>query len=55
MLNIVIINGSSGASATIPALLGRKGLHVTSVVNAYDDGKSTSQIRLFLLAYATDN
>lgn len=47
MLNIVIINGGRGASATIPALLGRQGLHVTSVVNAYDDGKSTGEIRRF--------
>ena len=45
MLNIVIINGGRGASATIPALLARQGLHVTSVVNAYDDGKSTGAIR----------
>lgn len=47
MLNIVIINGGRGASATIPALLGRQGLYVTSVVNAYDDGKSTGEIRRF--------
>jgi 2-phospho-L-lactate transferase/gluconeogenesis factor (CofD/UPF0052 family) len=47
MLNIVIINGGRGASGTIPALLTRQGLHVTSVVNAYDDGKSTGEIRRF--------
>lgn len=47
MLNIVIINGGRGASATIPALLARQGLNVTSVVNAYDDGKSTGEIRRF--------
>ena len=47
MLNIVIINGGRGASAIIPELLGRQGLHVTSVVNAYDDGKSTGEIRRF--------
>ena len=47
MLNIVIINGGRGASATIPALLRHQGLHVSSVVNAYDDGKSTGEIRRF--------
>jgi 2-phospho-L-lactate transferase/gluconeogenesis factor (CofD/UPF0052 family) len=47
MLNVVIINGGRGASETIPALISRQGLYVTSVVNAYDDGKSTGQIRRF--------
>jgi 2-phospho-L-lactate transferase/gluconeogenesis factor (CofD/UPF0052 family) len=47
MLNVVILNGGRGAAAVIPALLDRQGLHVTSVVNAYDDGKSTGEIRRF--------
>lgn len=47
MLNIVVINGGRGAATLIPALLERQGLHVTSVVNAYDDGKSTGEIRSF--------
>jgi len=47
MLNIVILNGGRGAASTIPALLARQGLNVTSVVNAYDDGKSTGAIRRF--------
>lgn len=47
MLNVVILNGGRGAAAVIPALLTRQGLHVTSVVNAYDDGKSTGEIRHF--------
>lgn len=47
MLNVVIINGGRGAAAVIPALLDRQGLYVTSVVNAYDDGKSTGEIRRF--------
>jgi 2-phospho-L-lactate transferase/gluconeogenesis factor (CofD/UPF0052 family) len=47
MLNIVILNGGRGAASVIPVLLARKGLHVTSVVNAYDDGKSTGEIRRF--------
>jgi 2-phospho-L-lactate transferase/gluconeogenesis factor (CofD/UPF0052 family) len=47
MLNIVVLNGGRGAATLIPALLERQGLHVTSVVNAYDDGKSTGEIRSF--------
>lgn len=47
MLNVVILNGGRGAAAVIPALLARQGLHITSVVNAYDDGKSTGEIRRF--------
>ena len=47
MLNVVILNGGRGAAAIIPTMLARQGLHVTSVVNAYDDGKSTGEIRRF--------
>ena len=47
MLNVVVLNGGRGAATLIPALLQRQGLHVTSVVNAYDDGKSTGEIRSF--------
>lgn len=47
MLNVVVLNGGRGAATLIPALLERQGLHVTSVVNAYDDGKSTGDIRSF--------
>jgi len=47
MLNVVILNGGRGAASVIPSLLARQGLHVTSVVNAYDDGKSTGAIRQF--------
>ena len=47
MLNVVILNGGRGASTVIPELLDRQGLHITSVVNAYDDGKSTGEIRRF--------
>lgn len=45
MLNVVVLNGGRGAASLIPALLDRQGLSVTSVVNAYDDGKSTGEIR----------
>jgi 2-phospho-L-lactate transferase/gluconeogenesis factor (CofD/UPF0052 family) len=47
VLNVVIINGGRGAAVVIPALLARQGLYVTSIVNAYDDGKSTGEIRNF--------
>lgn len=47
MLNVVLLNGGRGAATLISALLERQGLHVTSVVNAYDDGKSTGEIRSF--------
>ena len=47
MLNVVILNGGRGAATVIPELLSRQGLHVTSIVNAYDDGKSTGEIRRF--------
>jgi 2-phospho-L-lactate transferase/gluconeogenesis factor (CofD/UPF0052 family) len=47
MLNVVVLNGGRGAATLLPALLAGKGLHVTSVVNAYDDGKSTGEVRRF--------
>ena len=47
MLNVVVINGGRGAAALIPALLAQQGINLTSVVNAYDDGKSTGDIRRF--------
>jgi 2-phospho-L-lactate transferase/gluconeogenesis factor (CofD/UPF0052 family) len=47
MLNIVVFNGGRGAATIIPALLQQQGVNLTSVVNAYDDGKSTGEIRHF--------
>lgn len=47
MLNVVVLNGGRGAATLIPALLAQDSLRVTSVVNAYDDGKSTGEIRKF--------
>jgi 2-phospho-L-lactate transferase/gluconeogenesis factor (CofD/UPF0052 family) len=47
LLNVVTLNGGRGAATLIPALLARQGLYVTSVVNAYDDGKSTGEIRRY--------
>lgn len=47
MLNILVINGGRGASSLIPSLLKKEDLLITSIVNAYDDGKSTGEIRKF--------
>lgn len=47
MLNMVVINGGRGAATLIPALIAHPAVRVTSIVNAYDDGKSTGQIRRF--------
>ncbi|HEX8400911.1 MAG TPA: 2-phospho-L-lactate transferase CofD family protein [Allosphingosinicella sp.] len=47
MLNVVVLNGGRGAASIIPTMLRTQGLNVTSIVNAYDDGKSTGEIRRF--------
>lgn len=47
MLHVVVLNGGRGAGTLIPQLIAQEGLYVTSVVNAYDDGKSTGEIRRF--------
>lgn len=47
MVNIVSFNGGRGAKNLIPAFLEVDGINLTSVVNAYDDGKSTGVIRSF--------
>lgn len=47
MVNIVSFNGGRGAKNLIPALLEIDGINLTSIVNAYDDGKSTGEIRTF--------
>ena len=47
MINIAVINGGRGAAGLIAALLKKPNINVTSIVNAYDDGKSTGEIRKF--------
>jgi 2-phospho-L-lactate transferase/gluconeogenesis factor (CofD/UPF0052 family) len=47
LLNVVVLNGGRGAASLIPELLRRQGFNVTSIVNAYDDGKSTGEVRRF--------
>ena len=47
MINLVIFNGGRGAATIIPALKEIDDIKITSIVNAYDDGKSTGEIREF--------
>ncbi len=47
MINFVVLNGGRGAGPLIPELLDHTSSRVTSIVNAYDDGKSTGEIRKF--------
>tara|TARA_A100001015_G_scaffold302411_1_gene390570 strand:+ start:2720 stop:3898 length:1179 start_codon:yes stop_codon:yes gene_type:complete len=46
-MNIVLINGGRGATSLINYLTKSKKNNIYSVVNAYDDGKSTGTIREF--------
>lgn len=47
MVNVISFNGGRGAKNLIPALIGINGINLSSIVNAYDDGKSTGLIRGF--------
>tara|TARA_B100000989_G_scaffold68734_1_gene47905 strand:- start:14487 stop:15701 length:1215 start_codon:yes stop_codon:yes gene_type:complete len=47
MINVLVLNGGRGAGSLIPELLENPSFNVTSIVNAYDDGKSTGEIRSF--------
>jgi 2-phospho-L-lactate transferase/gluconeogenesis factor (CofD/UPF0052 family) len=47
MINIVCFNGGRGAATLISSLLETPNTKLTSIVNAYDDGKSTGAIRHF--------
>ena len=47
MTNILIFNGGRGAKNLILELQKFNNLRMTSIVNAYDDGKSTGKIREF--------
>ena len=47
MIDITLINGGRGAKNLIPELLARKKYNITSILNAYDDGKSTGTLRFF--------
>ena len=46
-MKILLINGGRGAHQIIPYLIKNKKLEITSIVNAYDDGKSTGEIRKY--------
>ena len=47
MINVVVFNGGRGAGSFIPELFTDQNINLTSIVNAYDDGKSTGEIRDF--------
>ncbi len=47
MINIVSFNGGRGARNLIPSFVNKEGITLTSIVNAYDDGKSTGILRSF--------
>ena len=44
-MKILLINGGRGAKEIIKHLIKNKRNNVISLVNAYDDGKSTGEIR----------
>jgi 2-phospho-L-lactate transferase/gluconeogenesis factor (CofD/UPF0052 family) len=46
-MNVTIFNGGRGARSLIRSLLKIKNIKVNSIVNAYDDGKSTGEVREF--------
>ena len=46
-MKIVLINGGRGATSFINYLSKNKKYSISSIVNAYDDGKSTGTIRDF--------
>lgn len=46
-MNILIFNGGRGATSIIKNLKKINKIKITSVVNAYDDGKSTGEIRKY--------
>ena len=45
MPEIILVNGGRGANTILPFLI--KKFKITSIVNAYDDGKSTGEIRKY--------
>ena len=47
MINVVSFNGGRGARGLFSSFLNIEGVHLTSIVNAYDDGKSTGNVRAF--------
>jgi 2-phospho-L-lactate transferase/gluconeogenesis factor (CofD/UPF0052 family) len=47
MINVVSFNGGRGARNLFTSFLQMEGVHITSIVNAYDDGKSTGNVRNF--------
>ena len=48
MLNVVVFTGGRGSEVLSKRLLGRKDVSLTLIVNGYDDGASTGEVRRFL-------
>lgn len=48
MLNVVVFTGGRGSEVLSKRLLARKDVALTLVVNGYDDGASTGEVRRFL-------
>jgi 2-phospho-L-lactate transferase/gluconeogenesis factor (CofD/UPF0052 family) len=46
-MNILIFNGGRGAGTILKSLKNVKGVNIAYIVNAYDDGKSTGEIRKY--------
>ncbi len=47
MLKVVLFSGGRGSAKIIPELLKRDSIQLSVIVNGYDDGKSTGEIRKF--------
>lgn len=48
MLNVVVFTGGRGSEVLSKRLLGRTDISLTLVINGYDDGASTGEVRRFL-------
>nr|MBA3949438.1 YvcK family protein [Acidobacteriota bacterium] len=48
MLNVVVFTGGRGSDVLSKRLLARKDVSLTLIVNGYDDGASTGEVRRFL-------
>ena len=55
MLNVVMFNGGRGAAYIIPELVREENLHLTSIVNAYDDLLSNDALGETLQQFTASN
>src|SRR6188472_4690479 len=47
-VRVVLFSGGRGAGALVRQLVAREGVNLTIVINGYDDGASTGEVRRFL-------